>query len=99
MQPRTYFTPAAKSVTHALVSERLQQCFSVHEVRRREPFRVRTVDSRKRVVGLVAAVLTLPEPGEAHCRAKLPSPALLAPRGFDGVAKALFSGGLVVGLR
>src|SRR5277367_2100315 len=92
------FYARRKIVTHALVSERLQQRFGVHEVRRREPFRVRTVDSRKRVVGLVAAVLALPEPGEAHCCAKLPSPALLAACGFDSVAKALFGGCLVVRL-
>ena len=38
----------------------------VHEVRRREAFRVRAVDGGQRVAGLVAAALPLPEPGEAH---------------------------------
>src|SRR5580704_1338449 len=92
------FYSRRKIVTHELVSERLQQCFGVHEVRRRQPFRVGTVDSRQRVAGLVAAALALPEPGEAHCGAKFPSPALLAACGFDGGVKALFGGGLVVRL-
>jgi hypothetical protein len=35
----------------------------VHEVRRREPFRVLAVDIRQRVAGLVTAALSLPEAG------------------------------------
>src|SRR6516225_4104004 len=85
-----------KIVTHALVSERLQQCFGVHEVRRCEPFRVRAVDSGQRVAGLVDAAFALPEPGEAYCGAKFPGPALLAACGFDGGMEALFGSGLVV---
>src|SRR5207237_6117484 len=69
-----------------------QQSFGVHKVRRRETFRVRAVDSRQRLAGLVASALPLPEPRETHRRPQLPRPALLAAGYLDGLAEALLGG-------
>ena len=74
-----------------------QQRAGLHEVRRREPFRVRAVDGRQRGAGLVAAALPLPQPGETHRGPQLPRPALLAPGRLDGPAEAVLGGGGLVG--
>src|SRR5438094_278114 len=65
------------------------------EVRRREAFRVRAVDGGERGVGLVAAAVPLPEPGQAHRGPQFPAPALLAPGRLDGLAEAALRPGLV----
>ena len=85
--------PAPQSTS----GQSFQQRPGVHEVRRREPFRVRAVDGRQRGAGLVAAALPLPEPGEAHRGPQLPRLALLAPGRLDGLAEAVFGGGGLVG--
>src|SRR4029077_11947408 len=68
----------------------------VHEVRRREPFRVCAVDGGQRGAGVVTAPLPLPEPGETHRGTQLPRLTLLAPGRFNGRAEAPLGGGLVI---
>src|SRR5258705_8497801 len=81
--------------------QRFEQGFGVNEVRRRETFRVRSVNSRKFASGLVNAVLLLAEPRETHRGPQFPGLALLAPGRRDSLPEGLFGGGLVgqVGLQ
>ena len=62
----------------------------VHEVRRREAFRVRAVDGGQRVAGLVAAALPLPEPGLAHRGPQLQGLRLLTAGDRDGLTERSF---------
>jgi hypothetical protein len=75
----------------------LQQRRGIDEVRRREASRARVEDGRKRGAGLAAASLLLPESGEAHRRAQLPGPALLAAGRLGRRPEATLGSGLVIG--
>src|SRR5262245_21823872 len=68
----------------------LQQRGGVHEVGRRESFCERFINGGKRGAGLVAAALSLPEPGEAHRGPQLERPRLAMPRDRDGLAETSF---------
>src|SRR5215831_1940552 len=70
----------------------LQERSGVYEVRRGEAFRERAADGRERSAGLVAAVLPLPEAGQAHRGPQLPRPALLSAGCVDGLAEAVLGG-------
>src|SRR6516164_5381548 len=69
----------------------------VHEVGRREALRERAVNGRESGVGLAAAALPLPEPGQAHRGPQLPRPALLSAGCVDGLAEAVLGGGDLIG--
>jgi hypothetical protein len=75
---------------------RFQQRPGLHEVRRREAFRVGAEDGQ-RGAGVVAMALPLSQPGEAHGGPQPPSLALLEPGRLDGAAEAVLSRGRPVG--
>ena len=85
--------PAPQSTS----GQSFQQRPSLHEVRRREPFRVGAVDGRQRGAGVGAAALPLPQTGETHGGPQLPPFALLAQSRLGGPAEAVFGGGNLVG--
>ena len=68
----------------------LQESGGVYEVGRREAFRERAVDGGQRGVGLVAAVLPLPEPGQAHRGPQLQRLCLLTASDRHGLTETSF---------
>src|SRR5262245_63478599 len=69
-------------------AKRVEQSLCCDEIGRSEPLGEAAVDGRQQLACLARTLLSVPQPGEAHCRPQLPGKRTLTSRHLDRLLEA-----------